>query len=42
MSAPYARDVPRRIALVRAAKRSRKVSAIDSCTYNRSMETQSW
>lgn len=28
--------------MVRAAKRSRKVSAIDSWTYNRSMETQSW
>lgn len=42
MSAPYARDVPRRMALVRAANRSAKASAIDSWTYNRSMEMQSW
>lgn len=42
MSAPYARDVPSRIALVRAANRSANTSAMSSWTYNRSMEMQSW
>lgn len=41
MSAPYARALPSRIAFVRAAKRSRKVSAIDSWTYSRSIDMQS-
>ena len=34
--------MPSRIAFVRAAKRSTNASAIDSWTYSRSMEMQSW
>lgn len=41
MSAPYARALPSRMALVRVAKRCTKSSAIDSWTYSRSMEMQS-
>ncbi|CAM5529545.1 hypothetical protein SMICM304S_11815 [Streptomyces microflavus] len=41
MSAPYARELPSRMALVRVANRATKSSAIDSWTYSRSMEMQS-
>lgn len=41
ISAPYARAVPSHMAFVRATKRSRKASAIDSWTYSRSMEMHS-
>ncbi|CAM5700857.1 hypothetical protein SCALM49S_00867 [Streptomyces californicus] len=41
MSAPYARELPSRMARVRAANRCTKSSAMDSWTYSRSMEMQS-